>query len=198
MRAYKFLIAILMFVVLFAFTYYVHISLFEIDVIFYSAVADGLIATLFLMPVLFTIKFFNIFTLFDKSLIVIIYLLSGYIFAISIPTVIDRSLSFYILEKLHQRGGSVKLSSISDIIKNEYIKEHRLADVRITEQKESGTIVIENGCVKLTELGKSIVGFSLFFRKNLLPRSRLIMGEYSDDLINPFKGSVSDVDYKCK
>jgi len=62
---------------------------------------------------------------------------------------------------------------------------------------KSGTIVIDNGCVKLTEFGSNIVGFSLFFRKNLLPKRRLIMGVYSDDLVDPFRNSAFDIDYIC-
>jgi hypothetical protein len=111
--------------------------------------------------------------------------------------VIDRSLSFYILEKIDQRGGGVLLSSIEDIIKDEYIKEHRLADVRLTEQLKSGTIAIEDGCIKLTDSGRLIVKFSNFFRKNLLPKKRLLMGTYTDVLTNPFKDGISKVNYRC-
>jgi len=187
----------LIFIIAIVFIYYVHISFFDVDVVFYSAIVDSLIATLLLASILFVFNFFSIFALFEKNLIIIICLLCGYILAISVPTIIDRSLSFYIIEKLHQRGGSVKLSSIPDIIKNEYVKEHRLADIRLTEQVKSGTIVIDNGCVKLTEFGSNIVGFSLFFRKNLLPKRRLIMGVYSDDLVDPFRNSAFDIDYIC-
>jgi hypothetical protein len=67
-------------------------------------------------------KYFSIFNLFDKFQMFIIWLFFSYIYAISMPTVIDRSLFFYILEKLHQRGGGIMLSSFDDIIKNEYIE----------------------------------------------------------------------------
>ena len=128
----------------------------------------------------------------------IIWLLLGYSFAISIPTVIDRSLSFYLLEKLEQRGGGIKLNRFSDIFTKEYMKEHRLVDVRLTEQLTSGTIIIKEGCVRITGKGKSIAAFSRFFRTNFLPEQRLLMGQYSDDLIDPFKKSNSDViGYEC-
>ena len=127
----------------------------------------------------------------------IIWLFFSYIFAISIPTVIDRSLSFYILEKLHQRGGSISLTSFDDVIVNEYMKEHRLVDIRITEQINSGTILLENNCVRLTNRGKKIVQFSLYFRKNFLPKKRLIMGKYSSDLTDPFRDGITKTDYEC-
>jgi hypothetical protein len=78
------------------------------------------------------------------------------------------------------------------------VKEHRLVDVRLTEQLESGTIQIEDGCVKLTEKGNKIARFSRAFRQNFLPKQRLLMGKYSDDLINPFRSSVSTSDYSCR
>jgi hypothetical protein len=80
--------------------------------------------------------------------------------------------------------------------------EHRLVDVRLTEQLSSGTIVIENGCVKLTEKGDDLAKLSRFFRQNFLPKERLLMGEYSSDLTNPFGHGAVDAnktfDYICK
>ena len=134
---------------------------------------------------------------------VAIWILLGYAFAISIPTVIDRSLSFYILEKLDHRGGGIQLASFEDVFTREYVKEHRLVDVRLTEQQASGTIIIQGGCVKLTKRGKRLAGFSRYFRKIFLPKRRLLMGEYSDSLTDPFRSSNSAhdkevFDYRCQ
>jgi hypothetical protein len=63
---------------------------------------------------------------------------------------------------------------------------------------ESGTIKIEGECVKLTEKGNTIAGFSRAFRQNFLPKQRLLMGKYSDDLTNPFKNSAPAGDYSCR
>jgi len=75
--------------------------------------------------------------------------------------------------------------------------EHHLVDVRLTEQLESGTIKIENGCVKLTKEGDALAQFSRYFRKHWLPKERLLMGRYTDDLTDPFKHSDLEVDYSC-
>ena len=108
---------------------------------------------------------------------------------------------FYILEKIQQRGGGIKKSSFDDVIIREYMLEHRLIDVRLTEQLQSGTITIENDCVKLTERGKIIAVFSRNFRKNFLPKKRLLMGSYTDELIDPFAFTLlkdkSEFNYKC-
>ncbi len=71
-------------------------------------------------------------------------------------------------------------------------------DVRLTEQQQSGTVVIRNGCVVLTEWGQTIATTSRFFRNHFLPKQRLLMGEYSDDLTDPFRNSVKRVDYQCQ
>jgi hypothetical protein len=177
--------------------YFIHIKFFIVNVVFYSTLLDGFIATLISGFALWRITFFSIFNIFEKVQLFLIWLLLSYVFAISVPTVIDRSLSFYLLEKLNQRGGSISSDKFDEIIINEYMKEHRLVDIRITEQINSGTILLDNNCVRLTSRGKKIVRFSLFFRKNLLPKKRLIMGEYTDDLTNPFREGDPNEDYNC-
>ena len=191
------ILATLFFIILLLTTYWAHVNYFKVNVVFYSALSDGLFATICAAFTLFLYKSFRIFNKFEKMLLVIIWLFVGYIFAISIPTVIDRSLSFYILEKIHQRGGGIELSRFEEILTKEFVKEHRLVDVRLTEQQESGTIEIVNGCVKITERGKTLVEFSQAFRKNLLPKRRLLMGSYSEDLTNPFRDSDNISSYKC-
>ena len=76
--------------------------------------------------------------------------------------------------------------------------EHRLIDVRLTEQLASGTIVIKNGCVKLTPKGEYIASFGRFYRQHFLPKQRLLMGEYTADLTNPFRKSSNNMHYICQ
>ena len=203
MKIKKALLASGIFLALLLVFYLIHIKYFRVNVVFYSAMLDGLLASVFAAIILFKSKSFSIFNVFEKIQMAAIWFLLGYAFAISIPTVIDRSLSFYILEKLDQRGGGIQLASFEDVFTKEYVKEHRLVDVRLTEQQESGTIIIQDGCVKLTERGKRLASFSRYFRKNFLPKQRLLMGEYTDSLTDPFRpnGKVHDEDvfnYRCE
>jgi len=197
MKFKKMFVASCLFVALLLLFYFVHIKFFRVDVVFYAAIFDGVLASIATAVILFGTRYFSDFNSFEKGQMTIIWILAGYAFAISLPTVIDRSLSFYILEKLHQRGGGIQLSSFEEVFTKEYVKEFRLVDVRLTEQQESGTIVIEDGCVKLTERGKRLAGFSMYLRRNLLPKRRLLMGEYSDDLTDPFSQSTKASDYEC-
>lgn len=198
MKLTRTIVACTLFVILLLATYYVHICFFNVNVVFYAAIADGVLAALITMALLFSVDYFRVFGGFEKILLLVIFLLAGYSFAISVPTVIDRSLSFYILEKLQQRGGAIKQESFEQVFTQEYVKEHRLVDVRLTEQLESGTIVIKNGCVKLTEKGGAIASFGRYVRAHWLPKKRLLMGQYTDDLTDPFRKSAESMDYKCR
>lgn len=199
MKIKRFFSTLAIFIVLLLITTFINFRFFKVDVVFYSAILDGFIAAAVTALILFKLKYFSVFNPFEKALMVFIGVLGGYIFAISVPTVIDRSLSFYILEKINQRGGGIKESAFEGIFVNEYMVEHRLVDVRLTEQLSSGTITIDNGCVKLTDKGKKFATFSRFYRQNLLPKHRLLMGEYTDALTDPFKnGKGMDYkDYEC-
>lgn len=188
----------LIFVVLLAIIYVIHSWFFKVDVVFYSAIADGVLAAVVTLIVASTVKWFKTFSVFEKLQTFMICLLFGYGFAISVPTVIDRSLSMYILEKLQQRGGGIELAAFDAVFKDEYMKEHRLVDIRLTEQQQSGTIVIENGCVKLTEWGQFVASTTTWFRQTLLPKNRLIGDTYSSDLTNPMRDGAQRTDYLCK
>lgn len=179
-------------------TYFIHIAYFKVGVVFYSALFDAVIASILALIIVTRVKWFKVFTSFEILQLLLIWLLLGYSFAISVPTVIDRSLSFYILEKLQQRGGGIKLADFDQVFTQEYVKEHRLVDVRLTEQQQSGTVIIKDGCVKLTDWGQTLATSSRFFRNHFLPKQRLLMGKYSDDLTDPFRNSPVKVDYLCQ
>jgi hypothetical protein len=178
--------------------YAAHVRWFEVDVVFYAALQDAVLGVALCGALLFLLRRRLALTGFERLQLVVIWILGGYAFAISFPTVIDRSLSFYILEKLEQRGGGIRLDAFERVFTEEYVREHRLVDVRLTEQLESGTIAITDGCVTLTDRGRSMSRFSRFFRAHLLPRQRLLMGRYSDDLTDPFRETIETADYRCR
>lgn len=187
-----------LFLVCLVVVYYFHINYFKVDVVFYAAIFDGVLAAVIAGILLWIVPFFRPLGSFEKSQLIVIWLIAGYTLAISVPTVIDRSLSFYILEKIQQRGGGIRQDAFEKVFTQEYVKEHRLVDVRLTEQVQSGTIVIENGCVLLTPKGKMIADLSRSFRQHWLPKKRLLLGEYSDALIDPFRTSITIKEYNCK
>jgi len=192
MKFVKFLAIFFLFLFILVLIYVIHVNFFKVNVVFYSAIFDVILATIIMVMILLINNFFQEFTLFEKIQMCIICLLLGYSFAISIPTVIDRSLSFYLLEKIQQRGGGIEKSGFKDVFIKEYMLEHHLVAIRLTEQLESGTIIIENNCVKLTKKGEILATISRYFKKHFLPKRRLLLGKYTSDLINPF-GHVTEI-----
>ena len=187
------------YVIVLAVVYVVHVWYFNVDVVLYSAILDALIASAILAAFSLIIRARLPFDGFSLLLLVAIWILGGYAFAISGPAVLDRSLSFYILEKLQQRGGGIQESRIGDVFKDEYMPEFRLIDVRLTEQLQSGTVTVENGCVKLTPRGERLATISRFIRTNLLPKHRLLAGVYTDALVDPFRASKKGpIGYECQ
>lgn len=178
--------------------YVVHALYFRVDVVFYAAIQDAVLAAIFTLAIMLLVPYLRKhFSKLEHVLLFIVWLLGGYAFAISGPAVLDRSLSIYIVEKIVQRGGGIRLDRIEDVFTQEYLIEHRLLDVRLTEQAESGTIMILDGCVIVTDRGQRVASISRFLRTNFLPKNRLLMGEYSDDLTDPFRNSVASPDYTC-
>lgn len=197
-RLIKAMLATVAFIVTLLVVYYLHMRYFRVNVVFYASILDGVIAVLLVGGLLGALRFFRGFTSLEIAQLLLIWLLGGYLFAISVPTVLDRSLSFYILEKLQQRGGGIREDAFRQVFTEEYVKEHHLVEVRLTEQLQSGTIYIHDGCVRLTDRGERLASFSRFFRKNLLPTQRLLTGHYTDALTDPFRDSHMSSDYRCR
>jgi len=198
MKAVKALLATAAFLLVLMGGYYIDIRYLNVDVVFYSTLYVAAISTVAMGAVLVLARRYFVFNPFERCQLIAIWALLGYACALSVPTVIDRSLSFYILEKLQQRGGGIQLAKFNYVFTNEYMREHHLVDVRLTEQLASGTIAIENGCVKLTDRGQRLATFGQFFRKNLLPKKRLLNGEYTAILTDPFQRSDANPDYLCR
>jgi hypothetical protein len=174
-----------------------HMRWFDVNVVFYASLLDAAIAVVLAIALL-SLAPFRVFNAFEKLQLIVVWALIGYAYAISVPTVIDRSLSFYILEKLEQRGGGIRKDAFDRVFTDEYMKEHHLVDIRLTEQEQSGTVVIRDGCVKLTPKGVALASFSRFYRTNLLPKKRLILDSYTDALTDPFRNSDAHADYTCE
>ncbi|MBA0394988.1 hypothetical protein D7U98_06160 [Stenotrophomonas maltophilia] len=197
-RYLRAVLATVIFVVALLLVYYVHMRHFRVNVVLYASILDAVIALVVVFAGLYLLKWFRDFSRLELIQLAAIWLLGGYVFAISVPTVIDRSLSFYILEKLQQRGGGIREDAFREVFTEEYVREHHLVEVRLTEQLQSGTVKIDGGCVRLTARGERLASFSRFYRKNLLPTHRLLMGQYTDALTDPFRDSRMPTDYRCQ
>lgn len=195
----RLLAATFVYLVLTGLVWMAFVHLVRVNVVFYSALGAAMVAALLHTVLCLATPMLRGFRGFEVFQHLVSCMLIGYILAISVPTVLDRSLSFYILEKLQQRGGGIRLSHFEQVFTEEYMREHRLVDVRLTEQAESGTISIEGDCVRLTPKGDRLASFSRYFRQQWLPRKRLLRDEYTHVLTDPFAHGVQpSVDYTCQ
>ena len=167
-------------------------------VIFYSSLIDSVIALIIFFGLYNSINFFKHITNFESSLIILLLFFIGYSFSISLPTVIDRSLSFYFLEKIRQHDGAINKTAMKQMFIDDYMDEYKLVEMRLTEQLKSGTIELKGNCIVLTKRGYLVTTFSDFFRKNFLANKRLILDSYSDQLTDPLKDSKINNEYLCK
>lgn len=188
---------VIVYVVLLLVIYVAHIKFLRVNVVGFAALIDAILAACLAGALLFALSWFNVLEKFERVLLVMIFVLGGYAFAVSVPTVIDRSLSLYILAKLDQRGGGIRQDQIGWVFVHEYLPEYRLVDVRLTEAVQSGTVEIRNGCVLLTDKGRAMATFSQWFQRHLLPKERLLSGEYTDVLTDAFRNSQPSPGYEC-
>ena len=174
-----------------------HMRFIIVDVIFYATLKDLILSFFIVILLYFLVKKKLSLSFSNLILSTLVGLSGGYIFAITIPTVIDRSLSAYILEKFVQRGGEIKQGSLNKIFVDEYIPEFQLMNVRLQEAISSGTLVLDNDCIKITKKGKKIANFTKYYRYNFLPKKRRLLGRVTDELTDPYRSSSYDVDYLC-
>ena len=90
-----------------------------------------------------------------------------------------------ILEKLEQSESGIRLDAFERVFAQECAHEHRRVDVRLSQKVGAGTIEIRNCGVILTERGSLMSRPSRTLRVELLPRQRLLLGQYSDVLVDP-------------
>jgi len=173
-----------------------HFRFLRVEVLMYAAFLDILIASVLVAIAIALTGWLQLASIEVLFAIVIGALISA-VYVILVPTLIDRSLSVYMLEKIHQRGGGIRKDAFLDIWRGEYLLEYRVVDTRLTEQIASGTLVIRDGCVLLTPRGNAAVNFTAFVRKYLLPQKRDILGDITDELTDPFRNSSPTASYTC-
>lgn len=175
---------------------YLHFRFLDVNVVLYAAMFDAALASAIVAIAVWR-PVAKWLAPREAVLAVLLGFSASVFFALALPTVIDRSLSIYILEKLAQRGGGIREDAFARVFTEEYLPEHHLVEIRLTEQLQSGTIRIDNGCVRLTPRGWMVTEISRAYRQNLLPKRRLLMGAFTDTLTDPFRNSKPVTDYVC-
>ena len=157
------------YIVLMLFCCLVSVRFLMFSVTLYGSMFGSFVAALISLLILGKLKFFRIFNSFEKYLIISIFLLVGYSYSITVPTIIDRSLTIYMLGELKNSPGGITKARLEHDLTDSYIRDYQLIPTRILEQIVSGTITVDNNCIKLTRTGKFIAEISQYYKNLFLP-----------------------------
>lgn len=91
---------------------------------------------------------------------------AGSLYVVAVPTVIDRSLSIYILSKLelHQ---AVTAEELGRSVQQDYFADYDVIPTRLEEQQISGNVASVNGSLAITVQGSRIVALTTWYKKLL-------------------------------
>ena len=164
--ATKVIALVLILFIVYIFFLVAHEQIIKSEIVFYGYLKLSFIYGIFfvLLYMLFMIvghkntlkKWNNISTVF---LATVIFWLSSYAFIITLPVVIDRSLSVFILNRLASHQTSMPVDELYKIV-SEYFSDQSIVQKRIEEQLATGSIVFENNEIHLTKKGLNIAKFS--------------------------------------
>jgi hypothetical protein len=177
----------------------VHFRFLAVTVVLYAALLDAALAAVVTAVIAFgPLRPRLTATAAEIALSLCLGVLLAVLYSIMVPTLIDRSLSLYMLEKLHAHGAGITPESLARAITEDYFDERRVVDARLIEQLKSGTITIANGCVRLTPRGKLVVRLSQLYRKTLLPRPHEFLAATPGDLAAKSQHSVRGISRACE
>ena len=175
---------------------FIYVRIYEIKVVLYSVLISSLISLLIILLIFLKLTYFRIFSKFEAFLFFILLMFTGSLYSLSIPTIVERSLTIYMLEKIKYSQNGIHVNDLEGSILQDYIIEHKVIQKRLSEQTISGTISLgQDNCVRLTKAGS----FTLFlidaYRGNFLPLRIVKLREDDPDL-----SAVNKIDYlnsKC-
>lgn len=167
-RLKTYLILLIVAVFLFLGIHWFHGRVLGMTVILYGSVLDAALAILGTALLFHFMRFRRSWDLepifFFSSLF-----LALVIYCIMVPTLVDRSLSVFVLETVEQKK-RIDESKLEGVILSRYLKEMDVTNQRIQEQLASGTIVRRGNEYVLSPWGHTIVEITRFYKENLLPR----------------------------
>jgi hypothetical protein len=169
----KLLLLFLLFVTTFFIVNFVHFSFFEVSVVLYALIFD-----IFISSLLFTLITFKNHKAYYKNSVTYIFFILFTInllitYSILVPTAIDRSLSIYMLEKIHESNGPLDIQKFETQISETYFYEMDVFKTRVNEQKETGSIKVENNEITLTKKGEILLSIFKFVKTHFLPKKKI-------------------------
>lgn len=128
--------------------------IFKLEIIFYEGIAIMLSITLVSVA----------FRFFKQPQTYVTFFLFCYAFHITIPSLLDRSISLYIIGILHEEKIAT-LSELQNYYVSGFVYHNEAIEKRLNEQVRSGNIAVENGNYSLSHKGVSLFNFNQYLAK---------------------------------
>lgn len=124
------------------------------DIVFYEGlfISIGVAGTAFL-TIIGIHLYFKRLKLRDWINAVIIQALFGYAVIITFPSLLDRSISMYILATIAKSGKQVPVERIQKLFEVGYVRDTYTVNKRLNEQIATGNILIKDETIFITERG---------------------------------------------
>lgn len=167
---FRIVISYILTILLFLIINITHFKMLGAKVILYTCIIDAILACVIQTIVMFFIckndsKMVIALTAWSTFLIIMLY-------SILVPTLVDRSLSIYVLRTVSRAEGSVKLADFDGLLQKGYFREMDVTNQRIIEQTASGTIIIKGEDIQLTRKGRLIISLAGIIERYFLPNDR--------------------------
>jgi len=149
-----------------ALIYIISFRFFHPETVYYFGIGTILIGAILLSAVFFLFfgakkEFFQKLFIqtrdFFPCLLAAVFLM--YSFHITIPTLVDRSISIYLLNLLDTEGGPVSINNLQDKFLAGYVGGYSVVCRRMFEQVQSGNVTHQASTYTLTARGKRTVAF---------------------------------------
>jgi len=158
-----------LFLVIYPIQHFLNPFFFKSHALFYDLVTEMIFCVIisFFSILLIWYRKINLFT---QIVWVVLCITIGSLYLLLIPTVLERSLSIYMLSKLDPNS-KVYSSNWEANIEINYFKDYKVFETRLIEQKVSGSIVEDvDGFISITDRGERIVRLTSFYRNLLVDK----------------------------
>lgn len=149
---------ILIFFVIFNIVFSLTRNFFENGILFYQGILTAFV-TLIIFIIFYLLKKIKI----DYNLLIASFFIC-YSYLITIPALLDRSISLYFLTLLDKKG-TLTLNEIDQYFINDFVYNKGSSKKRLDEQQFSGNIRLENELYKINDNGRRINKLNGFLSK---------------------------------
>jgi hypothetical protein len=105
---------------------------------------------------------------------IVIFILFSYSFHITIPSLLDRSISLFMIAVTEKKPG-LQIEEFRYLFYKNFLIDNKAIEKRLDEQIVSGNMYLNNNSYYLTEKGRQIQSLNIFFVKTFNADDRYIL-----------------------